>query len=183
MSTTKTHRQPVYGLMAEFDDPEDLIVALDAVQAEGYEDLDAFTPFPIHDVCEKVAKKPSKVPLLVLIGGLTGAAGMFGFQTWASTVSYPFNIGGRPAFSWPAFIPPTFEILILLAAFAAVFGMFLLNGLPRPHHPVFGVAAFERATTDRYFLLIESTDAKFDVEGTRALLAAQGSREVHDVAW
>lgn len=182
MSTAKKQR-PLYGLMAEFEQPETLIAALDAAQAAGYGDLDAFTPFPIHDVCEKVAKhKPSKVPLLVLIGGLTGAAGMFGFQWWASAVAYPFNVGGRPTFSWPAFIPPTFEILILMASFAAVFGMFILNGLPRPHHPVFGVRGFERATTDRYFLLIESTDAKFDHEGTRAFLAGQGSYEVHDVA-
>ena len=184
MSAHNSERPPIYGLLAEIEEPDVLVDATRAARAEGYRDIDAFSPFPIHDVCDAVADgKKSKVPLLVLLGGLTGASSMFAFQTWASTVAYPFNIGGRPAFSWPAFIPPTFEILILLASFAAVFGMFMLNGLPRPHHPVFNVDAFERATTDRYFLLVKSTDAKFDLEATRAFLEGVGSTEVHDVDW
>jgi len=182
MSAHRHPRPTHYGLLAELETPEALIAATRAVRAEGYCEIDAFSPFPIHDVCEAVAAgKRSKVPLLVLCGGVAGAAMMFGFQWWASAVAYPFNIGGRPTFSWPAFIPPTFEILILFASFAAVFGMFALNGLPRPHHPLFAVPAFERASTDRYFLLVKSSDAKFDRQATRDFLAGLGAAEVHDV--
>lgn len=184
MSAPTSNRWPVYGLLAEFEAPEQLVTAVNQTKAQGYDDIDAFSPFPIHDVCEQVVNhKKSKVPLLVLCGGLAGASLMFGFQTWASVVAYPLNVGGRPTFSWPAFIPPTFEILILFASFAAVFGMFLLNGLPRPHHPLFAVPAFGRATTDRYFLLVKSSDASFDPDATRAFLGDLGGHEVHDVAW
>lgn len=177
------HPTPTYGLLAEFDTPEALIAGIDKVQGDGYDDLDAYTPFPIHDVCEKIAKQKSKVPLLVFFGGLTGATVGFCFQWWATAVSYPMNIGGRPLFSWPAFIPATFELLILFASFSAVFGMFMLNGLPRPHHPVFNVPQFERASTDRYFLLIKASDPRFEQSVTRAALEGLGSEGVYDVDW
>ncbi len=172
-----------FGLMAEFETPEALIDAIKQTQAAGFQAIDAYTPFPVHEVCQLVSNhKKSKVPLLVLCGGLTGASLGFGFQTWAMGTSYPMNIGGRPLFSWPAFIPVTFELTILLSAFAAVFGMFLLNGLPRPHHPVFNVASFRRATTDRYFLMIEAADERFDEGATRSFLEGTGATEVSDVA-
>lgn len=174
---------PTYGLLAEYDTLDGLIHGLERVKEAGYKKLDAFTPFPDHTVCNLVAERRSRVPLLVLIGGLTGAVLGFGMQVWVSVIDYPLNIGGRPLFSWPAFIPVTFETTILLGAFAAVFGMLALNGLPRPYHPVFNVASFERATTDRYFMLIEASDPRFDQVGTRAFLEGLGSREVSDVDW
>lgn len=179
----ETPAQPsLFGLMAEFETPERLIEAIKKARAAGYRAMDAYTPFPIHEVCELIADhKKSRVPLLVLLGGLTGATLGFGFQTWAMGTSYPFNIGGRPYFSWPAFIPVTFELTILLASFAAVFGMFILNGLPQPYHPAFNVDGFERASTDRYFLLVEASDPAFDADATRAFLAALDSDEVSDV--
>ena len=172
----------LYGLMAEFTTSQALLDAIYKVKEAGYVALDAFTPFPIEEICEEVEDhKPSKVSLLVLIGALTGATVGFSLQWWVSAVAYPLNIGNRPLLSWPAFIPVTFELAVLFGAFSAVFGMFLLNGLPRPHHPVFNVKAFERATLDRYFLLIESADKRFDLAETREFLEGLGPEEVHDV--
>lgn len=171
----------LHGLMAEFETPEGLIEAIKRAKQAGYRAMDAYTPFPIHEVCELVSEKKSRVPLLVLIGGLTGASVGFGFQSWAMGTSYPFNIGGRPLFSWPAFIPVTFELTILFAAFCAVFGMFMLNGLPQPYHPVFNVERFVRASTDRYFLVLEAGDPVFDTTETRTFLEGLGSHEVSDV--
>jgi len=173
----------LHGLMAEFTSPDTLAAAIEKVQAEGYAELDAYTPYPIEHVNELIAHhKRSKVPLLVLLGGIAGCLGGFGLQTWTSAIDYPLNVGGRPLFSWPAFIPVTFETTILFAAFAAVFGMVLLNRLPEPYHPVFNVEAFERASVDRFFLLVEAADERFDREATRELLEGLGAHEVHDVA-
>jgi len=178
------HDAPVYGLMAEFYAPQQLLEAVEKTQAAGYAALDAYTPFPVEAISEAIAHhKKSKVPLLVLIGGLTGAAVAYALQYWSSAIAYPMNIGNRPLHSWPAFIPPTFELTVLFASFAAVFGMFILNKLPEPYHPVFNVPAFERASIDRCFLVIESQDPKFDVQGTRVFLEGLGANEVTDVAW
>ncbi|NJL28472.1 MAG: DUF3341 domain-containing protein [Thermoanaerobaculia bacterium] len=171
-----------YGLLAEFTHPRALVHALERVQGEGYGKLDAFTPYPIEEVNELVAHhKKSKVPLLVLLGGIAGGLGGFALQVWSAGVAYPLNVGGRPLFSWPAFIPVTFETTVLLAAFSACFGMFILNGLPQPYHPVFNVKNFERASVDRYFLLVEAADPRFDSTQTRSLLEGLGASEVHDV--
>lgn len=179
-----TPKAPIYGLMAEFESAQTLLDAIHRAQAAGYDVMDAYTPFPVEAVSEAIEHhKPSKVSLLVLIGGLTGASVAFLGQWWVSAVDYPLNIGGRPYFSWPAFVPPAFEMTILFAAFAAVFGMFILNGLPQPYHPVFNVKNFERASQDRCFLVIESKDPKFDHQATRDFLAGLGSEEVHDVDW
>lgn len=178
------HPTPTYGLLAEMPGPQQLLTAIERAQAAGYERLDAFSPYPIEEVCHQIAHhKKSKVSLLVLIGGITGAVFGFGLQTWVSTTAYPLNIGGRPYFSWPAFIPVTFETTILFAAFAAVIGMFALNNLPQPYHPVFNVKRFERATQDAYFLLVEAADPRFDREATRAFLEQLGASEVNDVDW
>lgn len=174
----------IYGLMAEFISPQALLDASLAAKREGYSVMDAFTPFPIEEVSEEIENhQPSKVPLVVLIGGLTGTAFGFGLQWWVSAVDYPLNIGGRPLFSWPAFIPVAFEATILFAAFSAVIGMIALNRLPEPYHPVFNVEGFERALQDRYFLLVESRDPEFDPEETRGFLAGLGPKEVHAVDW
>ena len=173
-----------YGLLAQFVTAQELLAAVRRAKADGYAVMDAFTPYPVEPVSEEIENhKRSKVPLLVLLGGLTGAAFGFGLQLWISSAGYPLNIGGRPLNSWPAFIPATFELTILFAAFAAVVGMFALNKLPEPYHPLFNVESFERATQDRCFLLIEAADPKFDREGTRAFLENLGPEEVHDVDW
>jgi hypothetical protein len=167
-----------YGLMAEFDSPKGLIAACQAAREAGYTKLDAYTPYPIEAVWEALGHHRSKLPLLVLLGGLAGAVGGFLFQYWASVVAYPMNVGGRPFNSWVAFLIPSFEMMILLAAFAAVLGMFVLNGLPMPYHPVFNVERFAQASRDRYFLLIGAADPRFDRVETERFLAALEPVEV-----
>lgn len=177
-----SERSQLYGLLAEFPSAQALLDAILRAKSAGYSALDAFTPYPVEEVCEEIENhKKSKVPLLVLIGGFTGAVTAMALQYWTAAVDYPLNVGGRPLFSWPAFIPVTFEVTILFAAFSAVIGMLVLNGLPKPYHPVFNVEAFERALQDRYFLLIEARDPQFDTEATRGFLRDLGPKEVHDV--
>ena len=180
----KQKRAETFGVMAEFLDAEELLAAVKGARQAGYTRLDAYSPYPIEAVSEEVMNhKKSKVGPLVLIGGLTGAFTGFALQFLTMKFGYPMNIGGRPLNSWPAFIPVSFEMTILFASFAAVFGMFILNGLPRPNHPVFSVDRFERASVDRCFLLIESRDPKFDAQEARSFLEGQNPQEVMDVAW
>ncbi len=175
-------RPPIYGLMAEFNSVVDLIDACRRIHDAGFTRVDAFTPYPSEEVIEALGHHRSKLPAIVLGGGLVGGIGGYLLQYWTQVIVYPMNIGGRPFHSWPAFIVPTFECTILGAALAAVFGMFFLNGLPQPYHPVFNVPRFAMASRDRYFLVIEARDAKFDREATRRLLADLKASEVHDVA-
>jgi hypothetical protein len=174
-------RPSIYGLMAEFRTPEELIAAARQAREAGFRRLDAYTPFPIEEVAEATGHHHSRLPLIVLIGGIVGALSGYGLQYWASVIEYPLNIGGRPLHSWPAFIVPTFEMTILFAALSAVFGMFFLNGLPQPYHPVFNVPRFALASRDRYFLVIEAADPLFDREGTRKFLADLDPAEVNEV--
>jgi ActD protein len=171
----------LYGLMAEFDDPSTVVGAARAAHEAGYRRMDAYSPYPIEELWEAIDFRKNRLPLIVLIGGVLGCLGGFALCYWASTTAYPLNIGGRPLNSWPAFIPVTFECTILLAALSAVFGMLGLNGLPQPYHPVFNVEAFDQATRNRFFLLIEARDPKFDVLATREFLAGLGAKEVSDV--
>jgi ActD protein len=175
------HRPQVHGLMAEFNSADDLIAAAHRIHDAGYRKVDAYTPYPIEELSEALGHHRSKLPLIVLIGGLLGALGGYGLQFWASTIEYPMIIGGRPPHSWPAFIVPTFECTILAAALFAVLGMFALNGLPHPYHPVFNVPRFALASRDRYFLVIESRDPKFDPQATRQLLLDLNASEVSEV--
>jgi hypothetical protein len=172
---------PLYGLLAEFHAPGELVKAAEAVHAAGYRKVDAYTPYPMEEVLDALHLHKTHVPRLALIGGLLGMAGGWGLQYWSSVIEYPMNIGGRPFFSWPAFIVPTFETTVLGAAFAAVFGMLLLNGFPQPYHPVFNVKSFATASRDRFFLCIESGDPKFDKDQTRELLRGLGAYEVSEV--
>jgi hypothetical protein len=173
---------PVWGLMAQFETPAALLAAAQKAYDAGYRRMDAYSPLPVHGLHDALGHHTTRLPLLVLIGGLCGLAGGFGLEYWASTIAYPFNIGGRPFNSWPSFIPVAFETTVLLASLTAVLGMLALNGLPRPHHPVFNVASFaEHATRDRFFLAIESRDPKFDLAETRRFLESLNPVEVADV--
>lgn len=181
MSHAVAETPRVYGLLAEFVDPDDLLDAAVEVGKAGYTRAEAYTPFPVHGVSEALGFKEAKVPWIIFFGGLTGGAVGFGWQTWISAVDYPMNVGGRPMISWPHFFPVTFECTILFAAFGAVIGMLALNGLPRPHHPIFGGRNFEYATQDRFFLCIESHDPMFDPEKTREFLLGLGAASVTEV--
>ena len=174
-------KPPIYGLMAEFDNPEALLVAARRARQEGYRRMDAYTPFPIEELAEAIGFHHTRLPLIVLIGGVVGCVGGYLLQYYASVIGYPLNVGGRPFHSWPSFIPVTFEMTILVAAFSAVLGMLALNGLPRPHHPVFNAPRFALATRDRFFLCIEVTDPKFDREETRRFLESLNPQEVFEV--
>jgi hypothetical protein len=175
------HRPPIYGLMAEFHEAEELIAAARRTREAGYRHVDAYTPYPIEELAEATGQHHSKLPLIVLIGGIVGALTGYLLQYWASVIEYPLNVGGRPYHSWPAFIVPTFEMTILFAAISAVLGMFFLNGLPQPYHPVFNVPRFALASRDRYFLVIDARDPLFDREGTRRFLSELNPTEVNEV--
>ncbi len=172
----------LYGMMAEFAKPEQLIAAALKVREAGYTRLDAFTPYPIDELSHALGQPRSKVPLIVLLGGLGGGLGGFFLQYWVSVLHYPLNVGGRPYFSWPAFIVPSYECTILAASLSAAIGMIVLNGLPKPYHPVFNVARFaEHASKDRYFLVVEARDPKFDRDRLGQLFADLHAYEVSDV--
>ena len=172
----------IYGLMAEFDDPTSLVTATERAHHEGYRRMDAYSPFPIEELHEALGSAPSRLPLIVLIGGLVGCIGGYALEYWSSVIAYPLNIGGKPLHSWPAFIPVTFECTILAAALSCVLGMLALNGLPMPYHPVFNLPRFALASRNRFFLCIESKDPKFDLEVTRRFLETLNPREVSTVA-
>jgi hypothetical protein len=168
-------KRPLYGLVAEFRSPGDLVQAAHKVHAAGYRKVDAFTPYPMEEVIEALHLGHSRLPKLVLAGGIAGLLGGWGLQYWSSVIEYPMNIGGRPFNAWPAFVVPAFETTVLLAALTAVVGMLLLNGLPRPYHPVFNAPGFATASRDRFFLCIEAVDPKFDLEATRKFLSGLGA--------
>jgi len=175
-------RTPIYGIMAEFDSPSDLVAAARRTYEAGYQKIDAYSPFPIEELAEAIGFHHNAVPLVVLIGGLVGCLSGYALQYWVSVITYPINVGGRPFHSWPAFIVVTFEMTILFAGLAAVLGMLALNGLPMPYHPVFNVRRFaERASQDGLFLAIEAADPKFDREKTHAFLQSLGAREINEI--
>lgn len=176
-----SQKPQLYGLIAEFEDPTRIVLAARRAYEEGYRRMDAYSPFPIEELTEAIGFRHTRLPLIVLIGGIIGCVGGFALCYWVSAITYPLNIGGRPLNSWPAFIPVTFECTILLAALSAVFGMLALNGLPQPYHPVFNVPSFEQASRNRFFLCIESADPKFREEETRKFLGGLGALEVADV--
>jgi hypothetical protein len=168
----------VYGLMAEFDEPEEVAKAARRAYDRGYRKMDAFTPFPVHGLAEAVGFKKTYVPHVVLAGGVIGAVTGFAMQYISMGLHYPYLIGGRPLVSWPMFVPITFEVGILFAAFSAVIGMFAMNGLPMPYHSVFNAPGFDSATRDKFFLCIEAVDDRYDVNETRAFLEGLGARRV-----
>ena len=174
-------RPPIYGLMAEFEDVQQLIEAARRTREAGYRHYDAYTPIPVEELAEVMHAHDNRLSWLVLVGGILGLVGGYGLQYWTSVIDYPLNIGGRPLHSWPAFIPPAFETTILGAALFCVLGMLALNGLPMPYHPVFNVPRFALSSRDRFFLCIEATDPIFETEATRRFLERFGPREVNVV--
>jgi hypothetical protein len=176
-------REGIYGVIAEFHEPQALLDAANKTREAGYTSIDAFSPFPIHGLAEAIGFHKSRLSAIVLIMGLLGGIGGFFMCWYANVIAYPLNIGGKPHNSWPAWIPITFESAILLAALGAVFGMLALNGLPMPYHPVFNVRRFDSASRDKFFLVIQARDPKFRPEEARRFLETLGPREVTDVPW
>jgi hypothetical protein len=174
-------KAPVYGMLAEFETPVELIAAVRRARAAGYRRMDAYTPFPVEHLAEELGFHHTNLPLIVLCAGLVGCAGGFLLQYWISVLAYPLNIGGRPLNSWPAFIPVTFETTILVASVSAVLAMLGLNGLPMPYHPLFNSPRFALATRNRFFLCIEATDPKFNSEATSKFLAELNPKGVTEV--
>jgi len=181
MSNIESLKSEFYGLLAEFETPEDLVAAAEAASKAGYQRMDAYSPFPIEELHHALGFHKTKLPLLVLTGGILGGLAGFGMQYFSAVIDYPYNIGGRPMNSWPAFIPITFELTILGAALAAVFGMLALNDLPKPYHPLFNVERFALASRDRFYLCIESRDALFDIKKTKQFLETLQPHDVYEV--
>lgn len=172
---------PVFGLMAEFETPQQILAATRRAREAGYRDMDAYSPYTVDGLAAELGLPRTRVPFVVFLAALVGAAIGFFMQYYTMAVDYPLNVGGRPTNSWPVFIPITFEVMVLVSGFAALFGMLFLNGLPRPHHPVFNVSRFERASQDRFFLCIEATDPQFELEATRQFLADLQPADVMEV--
>jgi hypothetical protein len=171
----------LYGLIAEYEQPLDLVRAARRAREAGYRRVDAYTPFPVEGLSEALGHRDLWVPWIMLTGGVIGCVGGFFFVAWSLGWDYTLNIAGRPNFTWPAYLPITFEITVLLSALAGIVGMFLLNGLPRPYHPVFDAPNFELATSSRFFLCIEAEDPQFDRAKTREFMETLGASQVSEV--
>ena len=174
-------RAPLYGLIGEFDTPGDLVEAATRAREDGYVCMDAYSPFPIHEMTAALGMRRTKLPVVVLVGGLVGTGTALLMQWFASAVHYPVNVGGRPLASWPMFVPITFELTILFASLTAVFAMIGMNGLPMPYHPVFNAPRFALASRDRFFLCIEAKDPKFELERARRFLESAGAHDIAEV--
>jgi hypothetical protein len=177
----RQEEQTIYGVMARFDTPTEVVRAARATHEAGYRKVNAYSPFPIEELSEAIGFHKDHVSKTVLLGGLTGAAAGFALQYFTSVIDYPINVGGRPLLSLPSFVPIIFETGILLAAFGAALGMIIMNRLPQPYHPVFNVPSFKRASRDAFFICIKSDDPKFDQAGIRNFLIGLGAKEVTDV--
>jgi Protein of unknown function (DUF3341) len=170
-----------YGVMAEFDSAQGIVEAARRTMAAGFTKVEAYTPVPIEELNDIIHKKRTILPTISLLGGLTGMATGFALQYWASVIEYPMNIGGRPFASWPAFVIPSYELTILFSALATTAGMIALNGLPQPYHPVFNTPRFSLASSDKFFLVIEADDTKYDGHSTSRFLHDLGAKGVYDV--
>jgi len=171
----------IYGLLAEFDQPDVLLEAAHKARSAGYTRMEAYSPFPVHGLAAALGFAHTRLPFIVLSGGIVGAVGGFFMQWYANVVSYPINIAGRPLNSWPAFIVITFELTILCAGLAAVLGMLALNGLPQPYHPLFNIRRFELASRSAFFLSLQRRDPKFDLIETRRFLESLNPKAIYEV--
>ena len=174
--------QPLFGLMAEFAEHDQLLEATKQAYAIGYRRMDAYSPFPVEGLAEALGHEHSPIPLITLLGGMAGGLGAYFMEWYAMARLYPLNVGGRPLNSWPNYVPVTFELTVLIASLSAFVAVFVLNRLPQLYHPVFNVPGFRRASIDRFFLCIEVTDPKFDCKRTREFLVSLGSIKVSEVA-
>jgi hypothetical protein len=174
-------RDPIYGIMAEFDTPTALLEAARRTYQAGYRKIDAYSPFPIEGLAEEIGFHRDEVPFVVLVCGILGGLTGYLLQYWCDAITYPINVGGRPYNSWPAFIVITFELTILFGGISALLGMLALNGLPMPYHPVFNVPRFAMASKDRFFLIVFSSDQKYDPAGVRSFLEAMQPRSISEV--
>ena len=172
----------LYGLMAEFETPTALVQAAERARLEGYRQMDAYSPIPIEELSDALGLRRTRLPILVFMGGLLGGIAGYGLEYWSQAIAYPLNIGGRPFNSWPQFVPVMFETTVMGAALTAFFGMWALNKLPQPYHPVFAVPEFVRASTDRFFLCIEATDPRFERDATWRFLEGLHPVGVSEVA-
>ncbi len=174
----------IYGIVAEFETPSDLVRAAQAAHHDGWRRMDCYTPYPVEEAAEAIGFHKNKVPLITLIGGLMGLCAMFSMETWVSALAYPLNIGGRPLYSWPAFLIPAYEWTILFAGLSAAFGMLAMNGLPSLYHPLFNAETFRNgASQDKFFLCLEALDPKFETAETKAYLESFGPTSVVEVAY
>ena len=177
----RRHAPPLYGVIAEFENPNDLVHAARKVYEQGYRCINGYSPYPIEELSEAIGFTHTSLPLIVFIGGVLGGLAGFGMQYYMEVIDYPLNVGGKPYNSWPAFIPITFECIVLAAAFSAVLGMLILNKLPQPYHPVFNVPNFAMATNDRFFLAVEANDPKFEHAKVVSMLRDLNATTVNDV--
>src|SRR5712664_2291878 len=182
-SSSSTHGRrrgtpALYGIMAEFDNPSDLVAAARRTYEAGYRRINGYSPYPIEELSEAIGFTHTSLPLIVFIGGVVGGLSGFFMQYWMEVINYPLNVGGKPYNSWPAFIPITFECTVLCAAFAAVLGMLVLNKLPQPYHPVFNAPNFALATRDRFFLVVEANDPQYDHDAIVTFMKNLNATEV-----
>jgi hypothetical protein len=173
----------MWGMLAEFETPDQLVNAAKRAHEHGYRRMDAYSPFPLPEVTEALGIRSNRVPLLCLIGGVMGGGTAYVLQYWINTMAFPINVGGRPLHSWPSFIPVTFEMTVLFASFGAFFGMWALNGLPKLFHPIFNVERFAAASRNRFFLCIESSDAQFDPQSAREFLESLDPQSIEEVPY
>jgi hypothetical protein len=173
--------ESLYGLMAEFTDEHTYLQAVRRTASEGYQRMDAYSPFPVEGAAEAMDFRRTWVPPITLIGGIIGLVSGYLLQFWVAVIAYPLNVAGRPLNSWPYFVPITYEMTILFAAWISLLGMLALNGLPKPYHPVFNVPEFGRASEDRFFVVVEADDPRFDYAATRGFLESLGARGVYDI--
>jgi hypothetical protein len=181
MAHAAEHEDALYGVMAEYDSVQAVVDAAKQAVAAGFTKLEAYSPIPVEELNDIIHQRRTKLSMMVLMGGLTGMATGFALQYWASALEYPMNVGGRPYATWTAFVVPSYELTILFSSLTAAIAMFALNGLPQPYHPVFNVPRFEHASRDKFFLLVESTDPKFDRTKTLDFLKSLEASEINEV--
>ena len=181
MAHTPETSNALHGVMAEFDTAQAVVEAARKTMRQGFSRVEAYTPIPIEELNDIIHKKRTILPTISLLGGLAGLATGFALQYWASVIEYPMNVGGRPYASWTAFVVPSYELTILFSALATAGGMIALNGLPQPYHPVFNTPRFSLASSDKFFLVIEAGDARYDADQTPRFLQELGAKGVYDV--